>query len=65
MGQYYMSSKSEHAKNEWLFYSGGKNIVVDMVYVKDMVRKRKKEVHIIVVIFSFWSKVFLSLCLRP
>jgi hypothetical protein len=39
MGQYYMSSKSEHAKNEWLFYSGGKNIVVDMVYVKDMVRK--------------------------
>jgi hypothetical protein len=37
MRQYYMQ------KNEWLFYSGGRNIVGDMVYVKDMVRKRKRK----------------------
>jgi hypothetical protein len=43
MGQYYMSTKSKHAKNERLFYSGGRNIVGDMVYVKDMVRKRKRK----------------------
>jgi len=31
MGQYVMSINSQHAKNEWLWASKGKNIVAEMM----------------------------------
>jgi hypothetical protein len=33
MGHYYMCMESQHAKHEWVFCSGGKDIIVDMIIV--------------------------------
>jgi hypothetical protein len=37
-----MSIESQHVKNEQLFCNGGKDIMVDMVVVRDVVGERKK-----------------------
>jgi hypothetical protein len=42
-----MSIKSQHAKNEQLFYNRGKDIMVNMVVVGDVIGRKKKEVYTI------------------
>jgi len=34
MGQYYMFPYLQHAQNKWLFFSWGKDIMVDMVVLR-------------------------------
>jgi len=41
VGQYLMFTKSQHAKNEWLFFAQGKNIVAYLLVIRDVVREKK------------------------
>jgi hypothetical protein len=43
VGQYHMSIKSQHAKNERLFYNRGKDTITDMVVVGDVVGRKKRK----------------------
>ncbi len=49
MGHYYMCMESQHAKHEWMFYSRGKDIIVDMIIVGQCGWKEENKVFII-----FW-----------
>jgi hypothetical protein len=46
-----MYAESQHAKNEQLFYSRGKNIIVGMVVVGDVVGEKKMQFIQFVAIF--------------
>ncbi len=46
-----MSVESHHAKNEWLFYNRGNDIVANMVAIGDVVGKEKKKFIQFVAIF--------------
>jgi hypothetical protein len=46
-----MSIESQHAKNEWLFCSRGKDIVVDMIVVGMWLGRKKKKFIQFVAIF--------------
>jgi len=37
-----MFTKSQHAKNECLFFNRGKNAMVDLVIIGDVVRENKR-----------------------
>jgi hypothetical protein len=41
MVYHYLSTKLQHAKNEYIFCNMGLNIMAHMVVVGDVVRKRK------------------------
>ncbi len=58
-----MFTKSQHAKNECFFFNMGKNTMVDLVIMGDVVRKNKRNLLQFVYFFGFCNKVVLSLTL--
>ncbi len=51
MGQYFMSTNSQHVTNECLFTNIGQNFVVDMVCVGGLVSEKKRKFLQFVAIF--------------
>lgn len=60
-----MFTKSQHAKNKCLFFNRGKNAMVDLVIMGDVVRENKRIFLQFVYFFGFCNKFVLSLMLRP
>jgi hypothetical protein len=53
MGQYYMSMKSQHTQNEWLFCNRGRNTIVNIVA---SVGKKKKTFTICCNVLAFEAR---------
>jgi hypothetical protein len=52
-----MFTKSQHAKNECLFFNRGKNAMVNLVIMGDVVRKNKRNLLQFVYVLAFATRL--------